>query len=99
MVVSRPSSVMDNETVEVGSTFPAPPSYYKHFTQQNIDLVDKVPSEIEPGLEPFQHWYKQETGDDTSVDLRTQLTKPRVDWIVEDGYYSAYGELWPVGVD
>lgn len=89
---------MDNETVEVGSTFPAPPSYFKHFTQQNLDLVESVPTDISPTTEAFQQWYKETCDDEVSVDLRSALSKPRVDWIVEDGYYSAYGEVWPVRV-
>ncbi|TIB03005.1 hypothetical protein E3P94_00805 [Wallemia ichthyophaga] len=87
---------MDNETVEVGSTFPAPPSFYKYFTQHNLDLVDSVPADIPPTTDGFREWYKEQCGDDIGVDLRYTLSKPRVDWIVEDGYYSAYGEIWPL---
>lgn len=87
---------MDSETVEVGSTFPAPPSQYKYFSQDNLDLLEGLPTDIPATKEAFVEWYNKTKGEDIDVDLRTTLVKPRVDWILEDGYYSAYGELWPV---
>lgn len=29
-------------------------------------------------------------------DLRMELEKPRVDWVVEDGFYNTFGQTWPV---
>ncbi|TIB99811.1 hypothetical protein E3Q18_01413 [Wallemia mellicola] len=87
---------MDSETIEVGSTFPAPPSQYKYFSQDNLDLLEGLPTDIPATKEAFVEWYNKTKDEDIDVDLRTTLVKPRVDWILEDGYYSAYGELWPL---
>lgn len=66
------------------SFFPAPAHYYKRYTETNLavprDSTDPLHSE-DPKDPPF---------------LAKELDPPNVDWIVEGGSYSVFGETWPV---
>lgn len=62
--------------------FPAPPAFYHRYTQRNLDLApDATIADVPGEPRPFS---------------RADLDPPNVDWIVEDGSYSVFGETWPI---
>ncbi|GAA5979360.1 hypothetical protein JCM11641_005012 [Rhodosporidiobolus odoratus] len=64
------------------SFFPAPSPFYLRYTSQNLALpADALVSDVPGEPEPF---------------LRGDMEPPNVDWIVEDGSYSVFGETWPI---
>lgn len=83
---------------ELRSPFPSPPSHYTKYTTHNLELLKLL---------------KQRTSESTDSELDqqhvlsdqpdvpewplTQLEKPRVDWILEEGHYTTFGDVWNVG--
>ncbi|GJN93990.1 hypothetical protein Rhopal_007053-T1 [Rhodotorula paludigena] len=64
------------------SVFPAPPAFFHRYTDRNLALPPDALIDDVPGeLRPF---------------LRADLDPPNVDWIVEEGSYSVFGETWPI---
>lgn len=82
---------------ELRSPFPSPPSHYTKYTTHNLELLNLL---------------KQRTSESADSDLDqqqvlsdqpdvpewplTQLEKPRVDWILEEGHYTIFGDVWNV---
>lgn len=70
----------DDDMLET-SFFPSPAHYYKRYTSSNFALpLDSVIGGI--GVD--------------EVVTRAELEPPNVDWIVEGGSYSVFGDTWPV---
>lgn len=85
----------DDEEAELRNPFPSPPSHYTNYTAHNLNLLSL---------------YKERTADTDASELDqqkilsdqtdvpewplVQLEKPRVDWILEDGYYNVFGDTW-----
>ncbi|BGP27531.1 mediator of RNA polymerase II transcription subunit 7 [Rhodotorula toruloides] len=64
------------------SIFPGPPAFYHRYTSANLALpLDATISEVPGEPRPFQ---------------RSEMEPPNVDWIVQEGNYSVFGETWPV---
>ncbi|BGO95443.1 hypothetical protein NBRC10512_001411 [Rhodotorula toruloides] len=64
------------------SIFPGPPPFYHRYTSANLALpLDATISDVPGEPQPFQ---------------RSEMEPPNVDWIVEEGNYSVFGETWPV---
>lgn len=82
---------------ELRSPFPSPPSHYTKYTTHNLELLAllKQRTAESADLESDQHQVLSDQPDVPEWPL-TQLEKPRVDWILEEGHYSIFGETWPV---
>lgn len=98
---------MDEETLEVASTFPHPPPRHLNFTPHNLRLLSLLQqhdaASRSPAPDPSSADYKgkqrevlSEEQDVPEWDLRQELLPPRVDWIIEDGGYEAFGDYFPV---
>jgi mediator of RNA polymerase II transcription subunit 7 len=85
----------DDEEAELRNPFPSPPSHYTNYTSHNLNLLALL-KERTSGTDLSsvnQHQILSDHPDVPSWPL-TQLEKPRVDWIIEDGYYNVFGDQW-----
>lgn len=80
---------------ELRSPFPSPPSHYTKYTTQNLTLLDLLRERAEDVFEAEldQHQILSDQPDVPEWPL-TQLEKPRVDWILEEGHYTVFGDTW-----
>ncbi len=88
----------DEQEAELRNPFPSPPAHYGRYTSQNLRLLSLLNSRAATGSSKDAE--EQALAGQTDVpewDLR-QLEKPRVDWILEDGHYSSYGDTWFVSM-
>ncbi|KAF8516531.1 mediator complex, subunit Med7 [Hysterangium stoloniferum] len=91
------------EDQELQNPFPSPPSHYNNYTSQNLALISLLKSRLEESEQ------KLEDFDDAALVAKqhellpnenlpewplAQLNKPRVDWILEEGVYNAFGDTW-----
>ena len=72
----------DDDTLET-SFFPSPAHYYKRYTNVNLAL-------------PLESTICVVGDEHSSVVTRAELEPPRVDWIIQGGSYSVFGDTWPV---
>ena len=97
--------MLDDEETELQNPFPAPPSHYLNYTDHNFSLLALLKSRAEDVNESFEQGEDTDVlltrqlhileGQDGIPEWPLlQLEKPRVDWIVEDGSYSVYGDAW-----
>lgn len=87
---------MDDEEAELRNPFPSPPSHYTNYTSHNLELLSLLRSRAS-GKEDIDVTHQHELlSDQTDVPSwqLTQLDKPRVDWILEDGQYTVFGDTW-----
>jgi len=90
---------MDDEDGELRNPFPSPPSHYANYTAQNLRLLGLLRSRLsgQPTDEPIslddQRSALQDQKEVPEWPL-TQLEKPRVDWILEEGSYTVFGDTW-----
>jgi mediator of RNA polymerase II transcription subunit 7 len=92
---------MDEEEAELRNPFPSPPSHYTNYTSHNLDLLALLRERISDTDTDLSTENQREIlANQTDVPNwpLTQLEKPRVDWIVEDGYYNVFGDKWFVRV-
>ena len=84
----------DQET-ELRNPFPSPPSHYQHYTAHNLELsrLLKARTEENRGVKHEQREVLADQKDIPNWPL-TQLDKPRVDWILEEGHYNVFGDTW-----
>lgn len=83
---------------ELRNPFPSPPSHYANYSTHNIRLLSILNSRL-PESEDQDVDQAQILDDQKDVPdwpLRS-LEKPRVDWILEEGSYTVFGETWFVG--
>ena len=87
---------MDEEEAELRNPFPSPPSLYTNYTSNNLNLLALLRERADPSETPDIAKQRELLLDQVDVPdwSLTQLEKPRVDWIVEDGYYDVFGERW-----
>lgn len=78
---------MDNDEEELRNPFPSPPSNYVRYTDDNLQLYLKLCESNPDSLHEKQADQPWSLAD---------LEKPRVDWILEDGEYTVFGDLWKV---
>lgn len=88
---------------EITNPFTFPPSQYRRYTKRNLVLLELLRTRSSTSLHndiPLNEQNKaledQLPGDPLEWDLTT-LERPKIDWIIEDGGYEAFGEFWPVG--
>lgn len=86
----------DEELGPLRNPFPSPPSHYTRYTSHNLDLValyKERTAEDPPSERRDQHEVLADQKDVPDWPLLS-LEKPRVDWILEDGYYNVFGDTW-----
>ena len=88
-------STMEDEEAELRNPFPSPPSHYTTYTSHNLKLLELLKERV--GHEDISNVNQAELLSDQS-DVPdwplAQLEKPRVDWIVEEGQYTVFGDTW-----
>lgn len=88
---------MDDEEAELRNPFPSPPLHYQNYTAHNLRLLAllKERTEASSDTENDHRVVLADQEDIPEWPLR-QLEKPRVDWILEDGEYTVFGDTWQV---
>ncbi|GAB1517374.1 hypothetical protein RhiTH_000421 [Rhizoctonia solani] len=101
-----------DEPGEIQSTFPTPPAHYVRYTSSNLQLLNQLKTKLgsdAPSYHPAsddlpypdvqairqQHNLLSDARGVPDWDL-LELQPPRVDWIVEEGGYSTFGEQWSI---
>lgn len=86
----------DEEETELRNPFPSPPSHYSNYTSHNLKLLDLLHERQADDISDTQSDQKQVLADQIDVPdwPLTQLEKPRVDWILEEGHYNVFGDTW-----
>lgn len=89
----------EDEEAELRNPFPSPPSHYQKYTTHNLHLLSllksRTPAQNEEGPEPERDQREVLANEKDVPDWPlTQLEKPRVDWILEEGEYTVYGDTW-----
>jgi len=90
---------MDEEETELRNPFPSPPSHYQNYTAHNLKLLSSLRERAEPeGIDLSNVNQLAILSDQSDVPEwpLAQLEKPRVDWILEEGHYTVFGETWQV---
>jgi len=87
---------MDDEEAELRNPFPSPPSHYTNYTTHNLRLLDLLQERSVSEADISQINQHEALSDQTDVPEwpLLQLEKPRVDWILEEGHYSVFGDTW-----
>lgn len=92
---------MDEEETELRNPFPSPPSHYQNYTARNLKLLSLLRERAEPeGVDLSnvnQRSILYDQSDCPEWPL-AQLEKPRVDWILEEGHYTVFGDTWQVSL-
>jgi mediator of RNA polymerase II transcription subunit 7 len=88
---------MEEEETELRNPFPSPPSHYSNYTTLNLRLLELLRDRVkDQGVDITtvnQHDILSDQADIPPWPL-TQLEKPRVDWILEEGHYDVFGDTW-----
>ena len=87
---------MDDEETELRNPFPSPPSHYTRYTTHNLKLLGLLKDRADPEAELGSLNQYEVLADQTDVPewSLAQLEKPRVDWILEEGHYTVFGDSW-----
>ena len=86
----------EDQEAELRNPFPSPPSHYQNYSSHNLSLLSLLKErQNEENKYTSQQELLKDQEDVPDWPL-TQLEKPRVDWIVEDGSYTVFGDTWPV---
>lgn len=88
---------MEEDEAELRNPFPSPPSHYNNYTTHNLNLLDLLKERTaETGSDISQVNQHEVLSDQTDVPdwPLAQLEKPRVDWILEEGQYTVFGDTW-----
>jgi mediator of RNA polymerase II transcription subunit 7 len=92
---------MDEEETELRNPFPSPPSHYQNYTAHNLKLLSLLGERAEPeGIDLSNVNQRAILSDQSDVPEwpLAQLEKPRVDWILEEGHYTVFGDTWQVSL-
>ncbi|KAI0943779.1 hypothetical protein AcW1_002861 [Taiwanofungus camphoratus] len=86
---------MEEEEAELRNPFPSPPSHYTKYTTHNLRLLDLLRERAGASDLSTVNQYEL-LSDQTDVPdwPLVQLEKPRVDWILEEGHYTVFGDTW-----
>ena len=86
---------MNEEEAELRNPFPSPPSHYTNYTAYNLQLLKLLKERVGDDESSYasQHEVLADQVDVPDWPL-TQLEKPRVDWILEEGQYTVFGDTW-----
>ena len=86
---------MDEEEAELRNPFPSPPSHYTNYTTHNLKLLELLKERV--GEHDIATANQAEVlSDQTDIPdwPLVQLEKPRVDWMMEEGQYTVFGDTW-----
>ena len=88
---------MDEEENELRNPFPSPPSHYANYTSHNLKLFSLLRERAADG-DLSQVNQQEALADQKDVPewSLAQLAPPRVDWILQDGFYEVFGDPWNV---
>lgn len=92
---------MDEEETELRNPFPSPPSHYQNYTAHNLKLLSLLRERAEPeGIDLSNVNQRAILSDQSDIPEwpLAQLEKPRVDWILEEGNYTVFGDTWQVSL-
>ncbi|TDL28219.1 hypothetical protein BD410DRAFT_782189 [Rickenella mellea] len=84
----------EDEDAELRNPFPSPPSHYKNYTSRNLELLGLLKSRSELSAEEKDQQTILSDQSDVPDWPLVDLEKPRVDWIIEEGSYTVYGDTW-----
>ncbi|RPD76076.1 hypothetical protein L226DRAFT_461028 [Lentinus tigrinus ALCF2SS1-7] len=89
---------MDDEETELRNPFPSPPSHYLRYTTHNLNLLELLRERVGQDAELSSVNQYEVLSDQTDVPEwpLSQLEKPRVDWILEEGQYTVFGDTFYV---
>ena len=93
--------LMDEEETELRNPFPSPPSHYQNYTAHNLKLLGLLSERAEPeGIDLSNVNQRAILSDQSDIPEwpLAQLEKPRVDWILEEGHYTVFGDTWQVSL-
>ncbi|KAI0827401.1 MED7 protein-domain-containing protein [Trametes gibbosa] len=87
---------MDDEETELRNPFPSPPSHYTRYTNLNLKLLKVLRERAGEDADLYALNQYEVLSDQTDVPdwPLAQLEKPRVDWILEEGHYTVFGDTW-----
>ena len=87
---------MDDEETELRNPFPSPPSHYTRYTTHNIKLLELLRERAgqDADLGSVNQYEVLSDQPDVPEFPLAQLEKPRVDWILEEGHYTVFGDTW-----
>ena len=90
----------DENQGELRSPFPSPPSHYTQYTANNLRLLQLYNTRVAELDSEVQHDQHEVLSDQEDVPdwPLSQLEKPRVDWMLEDGQYTVFGDTWFVSM-
>ena len=91
---------MDDEETELRNPFPSPPSHYTRYTSHNLKLFELLRERAgtTADLSAFNQYEVLSDQVDVPEWSLSQLEKPRVDWILEEGSYTVFGDTWFVSI-
>ena len=92
---------MDEEETELRNPFPSPPSHYQNYTAHNLKLLSLLRERAGPEEIDLSNVNQRSILSDQSDVPEwplAQLEKPRVDWIIEEGDYTVFGDTWQVSL-
>ncbi|OCH94573.1 hypothetical protein OBBRIDRAFT_817082 [Obba rivulosa] len=86
---------MEEEEAELRNPFPSPPSHYTRYTSHNLKLLALLKERVGDGDLAAANQYEVLSDQSDVPDWPlVQLEKPRVDWILEEGHYTVFGDTW-----
>lgn len=98
-------SADDPQSAIANTLFPPPPVYYKSFTKENIERFkelkqlagqDGLPTDITRAEGSTGNFVSSGLYTEELDRLRSELEKPRADWVEEEGRWMCFGELLSV---
>ena len=85
----------EEEETELQNPFPSPPSHYTKYTTHNLHLLDLLRERAgDADLNTVNQYEVLRDQTDVPDWSLVQLEKPRVDWILEEGHYTVFGDTW-----
>ncbi|KDQ63352.1 hypothetical protein JAAARDRAFT_53576 [Jaapia argillacea MUCL 33604] len=86
----------DDQEAELRNPFPSPPSHYTNYTSHNLKLLSLLKERHPSPSDLTESAQKEILSDQNDVPdwSLMSLEKPRVDWILEEGQYSVFGDTW-----
>ncbi|KAI0733305.1 MED7 protein-domain-containing protein [Fomitopsis betulina] len=86
---------MEEEETELRNPFPSPPSHYTKYTAHNLHLLDLLQERAgDADLATLNQYEVLKDKTDVPDWPLVQLEKPRVDWVLEEGHYTVFGDTW-----
>ncbi|TFY59243.1 hypothetical protein EVJ58_g5897 [Rhodofomes roseus] len=83
------------EETELRNPFPSPPSHYTKYTTHNLNLLELLRERVgDADLSTVNQYEVLMDHTDVPEWSLVQLEKPRVDWILEEGHYTVFGDTW-----